>query len=418
MRKIKDEQSVSSRMSPGIGSCAAPRSSPAEMFIAFTIRSNGFFSVVIISVFVKTICKHRTFYTKRHITYSMKQRNTETDNGIPFFIAAGLYVLHIVFNSPVKEGMISSFMNCVEYVLPSVFPALILTTLMTYVGMPKGIKKITEFFIEKIFGVPKQAAQILFYGLIAGYPAGIKTAVTLRKEKICSARSAKTAGLIATNPGIAFTILTLGKQTSSPKLGALLYLAVTFSQIVCSFFLRKKNKAKEAVAIFQSPSKDFRTALTQAVSSSVNACISFTSWITAFGIISGLTSLLPLQSFQKLLSPFLEVTQATSVSLVNHNYPATAFSLGFGGLCVFFQLLPDMVFLGISPAAFLLFRLANGLLAAGIMALFSFIFPASVTAAVYTISPLPTIHTFGEVFSLFFFCVIFMFGLANKLSVC
>ena len=158
--------------------------------------------------------------------------------------------------------------------------------------------------------------------------------------------------------------------------------------------------------------------LTNAVSGTADACISMTAWITAFGAVSQLTRIIPLHNFRPALLPFLEVTQATSNYLYNSNYSLAAFSLGFGGICIFFQLLPDMLKLEISPLRFLIFRTVCGLFSAGIMQCLCRLFPAAVTVSVWPGNAALQLSSNTGAFSMLFFCVIFMFGLANKFSLC
>lgn len=337
---------------------------------------------------------------------------------ILFSVTAALYIAILVFHQEAKEGLIAAFGNCVNNVLPSVFPALLLTSCMTDAGLPDILKKTAGRFFSEIFGVSSGCAEIIIYGLIAGYPAGMKTAVKCSENRTCSQEEIRRTALTATNPGIAFTVLSLNKQTGSTKIGVLLYLSVTAAQILSAQFIRKKINKKRTEPYSRESKANSAMILTNAVSGAANACISMTAWITAFGAISQLTSIIPLQGFRSVFLPISEVTQATREYLYTKNYPLAAFSLGFGGICIFFQLLPDMLELGISPLRFLAFRTACGLFSAGIMQCLSRLIPASITVSVWTENTTFPIRTGPGVFSLFFFCVIFMFGLANKFSLC
>lgn len=346
-----------------------------------------------------------------------KSHRVKSNKGILFTIAAVIYILMLIFHQAAKEGAISAFKNCAYNVLPSVFPALLLTSFMTDTGMPAPLHKTAGKIFSVIFGTSSDCAEIILYGLIAGYPAGMKTAVKCSKNKVSTHKNIRKAALTATNPGIAFTVLSLGKQTGSAKVGLYLYISVTAAQIISAQFIRKKDDTTEIGSYDIRNRVDPSVLLNNAVSGAANACISMTAWITAFGAFSQLTSLIPLRIFSSVLLPVSEVTHATSDLLHIQNYPLAAFSLGFGGICVFFQLLPDILELGISPFRFLIFRFVCGTFSAAVMKCLARFIPAAITVSTWPADTALHVRSNGCVLSLFFFCVIFMFGLANKLPI-
>lgn len=338
---------------------------------------------------------------------------------IAFTSAVAIFILLIQWNDASKAGITEAFTNCVQKLLPSVFPPLILTSFMTKTGLPEGLRNILKRIFRILFGLAGNCPEILLFGMISGYPAGIKTSVSAMKEGICTLEEAAAGALISMNPGIAFTILNLGKLCGSLRMGSIMYLSVTAGQLTTALLFRKKEKRHESEQLQKTNGKtSFSSALTSSVSTAAESCISMTAWISAYGVLNGLVKKSSFRILSGIIDKLGEVSYATRKALYNQDIVSTVFSLGFGGFCVILQLLPDLLFLRISLIRFLAFRFVNGIVSAGFAKILTRVFPVTIKTFSFDDPLIFRSRSFSEAISLIFFCFIFMFGIANKISLC
>lgn len=336
-----------------------------------------------------------------------------------FFCTAALFALLIIKSSEVKAAVTQVFTGCARNIIPPLFPALALSGFMSLNGLPGTLRKTVGAAARTLLGISPDCTGAVVFGAAAGYPAGVKTAVQLFAGGRADKDSCARAAALFVNPGVVFTVITVGRQMCGSALtGVLLYTSVLLAQFLTGIITRKpiKNNTIKTETV---SSEDYGQNLINAVNTAVSSCVSITAWITLFGAAQALVKLLPLRRFDGVLSLTSEVTQAVSYSLYTNSLPKCAFALGSGGLCVVCQLMPDIKKLGIPLRRFLFYRLFIGALSAVITKLALFLFPAAVTtgsvSAVFALSQTPSPRGF---FSLLFLCVIFMFSIANRLESC
>ena len=265
---------------------------------------------------------------------------------------------------------------CIGTLIPSLFPSLIVTSALSQTGIPPAIRKMLFFPVHFLTGAPFSAAECFLLGQTAGYPAGIKTAAAAYEKESLSQAQAEQSALINVNPGLPFSILIAGKAFSgNSATGAVLYSAVFLSDLLLGIILRRsKNDACKPV---QNRDTHFTASdiLVKSVSEAAAATLNICAWILAFFIFTAPLSLLPQLSP---LTYVLEVTKATEFCVVNNKYPQAAFCMGFGGLCIFFQQIPDLRRLKIPLLRYLLSRLFCGLLSFLLVLLLRTVFPHAI----------------------------------------
>ncbi len=348
----------------------------------------------------------------------MKQKRNKTKN-LCFFTAALLFILLIIFSSDVKKAAYDSLKNCAENIVPPLFPALILSSFMTSIGLPKIIKKLFGFPVKRLYGLSENCTEAVLFGSAAGFPSGVKIAVQLYREGKISEKDAVRAALLTVNPGIVYTVTAVGGMIfGSIKTGIMLYISVLSSQTLCAVLTKRKRSENIIIKTSENIDFDFSSALTSSVSRSVTACISMSSWIILFGAFSAIVNNFTLQFNLQQSRLFTEVTDAVSYSLYRNSPEMCAFALGFGGICIFLQLLPELHELGIKPFLYFAYRFMNGGFAWLFMTVLQKLF-ASEALAVFAEYPVTPIHSsFTCMLSLTFLCIIFMFGIANRFEIC
>lgn len=343
----------------------------------------------------------------------MRQQTTQRINSIIFFVALLFYVAAFIFNESVKQGVINGVGVCIDSVIPSLFPMLIISTFITNVGIPKKIKKIIFFPIKKITGVHENAAESFILGAIAGYPVGVKTAFSLYMQKKIDIKDAQNAALINVNPGLAFSLIVTGKIFfGSSLLGLTLFFSVSAANLILGILLKQKKKKIASERYDAKNNTDISLCLINAVSSSVKSIVSICAWIVVFSAFTE-----PLNEMIKTpyIKIFFEVTSGASFCAENGFLSLCAFTMGFGGFCIFFQLLPEIKGLGISPAKFLLCRLFSGTAAFVVEKIIIDIVPIQITAfsSAEASVKLSSASISGSM-ALIFLCAVFMISIYNN----
>ena len=294
-------------------------------------------------------------YSMKHISDSKKQILSS---------AAVLLLSALVIqqNSLVRDGVSQGIAVCTGSVIPSLFPMLILSAFLTSAGLPQPLCGLLFFPIKKLTGVSADAAECFLFGSTAGYPVGVKTSAALFRKNQLSKPSATRAALLNVNPGVAFSVLTVGKQFfGNTVIGLSLFTSVTLSNLAAGILLNLIMPLQERpVKKEDAGSTVYSAALITAVESSVRSLVSISAWIVAFSAFTA-----PLQAVinTPILISLLEVTNAAQTCARHGNCALCAFSLGFGGFCVFLQLLPELKTLGITAAKYLGVRVFAGLCA-------------------------------------------------------
>ena len=302
--------------------------------------------------------------------------NQKSKNKIILFICTlPLTAAVLVWNDAVKEGVIAGIILCLNTVVPSLFPMLIISSFVASVGIPNGIKRFLFIGLRRITRLSDTCAEAFFFGGICGYPVGVKTTLSLLESGKINETQAQKSALINVNPGIAFSLLVAGKQfCGSVILGVTLYLSVTISNLLLCIFLRSSEKPKNENNNHNYEINISET-LIRAVAGSVNSMVAICAWITVFSAFSALLIKLPAR---EIILLFSEVTNAVKISAAQQKYSVCAFEMGFGGFCIFFQLLPDLIKMHIKPWKYLLCRTFSGLCAGVLQYIFIKLIPGIV----------------------------------------
>lgn len=317
----------------------------------------------------------------------------------------------LIWNDEVKEGVINGISICMNTVVPSLFPMLIISAFFASVGMPDRIKRILFYPIKKVMHLSGQCAEVFYLGGTAGYPVGVKTAVSMYNSGKLDLSEAQKTALINVNPGIAFSLFVAGKQLCGTLIiGITLYFSVTISNLLLSYFLRGKEKTQKNDNKNYSETS-ISNAFINAVEGSVKSIVSICAWITVFTAFLALLIKLPAH---KIILLFVEVTNAVKRSAAQQKYAICAFEMGFGGFCIFFQLLPDLIRLQIRPWKYLACRTFSGLSAYVLEFFFIKTIPGIIltNASCNTVFKPSSTSVYGSA-ALVFLCIVFMLSLTD-----
>ena len=343
----------------------------------------------------------------------MKRYFAAAKNNLVFFVALAALAMLFVMHSTVKQRVSDALSLCCGTLIPSLFPALAVTSFLARSGIPDPIRKIAFFPLHLLTGAPYAAAPCFLLGQTAGYPAGVKAASALYRQGLLSRQQAANAALVNVNPGLPFSILIVGKSFAGNTLtGVSIYASAVLADLLLSLFFRRSFLKDNNTNFSDTVPENTATLLIRAVKDACEGTIHICAWITAFSVFSA-----PIERFP-FLSPaavLLETTNGAAACVSAGNYPLCAFSMSFGGFCLLFQLLPDLKAMGIPAYRYLAFRSLGGIFAFTVQVLLQHMFP-SVVPAVHLQKPVfhVTAGSYLSAAALLLTCAVFMLNLISE----
>lgn len=353
--------------------------------------------------------------------------------------AIGLLCLGLLlFSFPANsaEGARKGITLCLDLLIPSLFPFFVLSSLFIKTGLAGLFARPLQHLMYPLFGVGGAGATPLILGILGGYPVGARTVAQLRTQNECSAQEAQRLALFCNNCGPAFLVGAVGVGIfGSESIGFLLLAANSLSAILLGIGLHvvfgktQQNKTTPTTPL-QPLSAVFPDCVHSAFSSSLNVCayVILFSVLTALAdcsgilpaISNGFAALFGGENSRSLCRSFfiglVELSTGTAAlePSVPLALPLAAFILAWGGLSVHCQTLPFWQAADIRATPYLIAKLVQGLLSAGLLILllphFSLSLPVMAPAKFF---PAPTL--FGrEIFALWLLSGVYFFVFGKK----
>lgn len=227
-----------------------------------------------------------------------------------------LLVLTLFLPRVSAEGVWEGAKIACRGALPALFPALVLSGILTSSHLPGGRY------------LP------LVLGLVCGFPVGAITVCEMKKQGVLDRRSAERLLFCCCNTGPAFVVGFCGTALGSVRAGAILYGMECAVALLLFFLFVPKNKtnagAKEALSLYD--------AITRAAESflSIAGCVLFFSCVASL-----LLAILPVHDpGEALLRLLLEVTGGVTAAAkypLSASFPLCAAGIGWAGLSVCLQ---------------------------------------------------------------------------------
>ncbi|WP_411676252.1 sporulation protein [Caproicibacter sp.] len=289
----------------------------------------------------------------------------------------------LIFPVQAAQGAKNGIGYCLEVLVPSLYPFMVLSVFIVKSGLSRKISGIFEGPTQKLFRLPGSAAPTVLMSLIGGYPAGARSVASLYEDGEISQKQAERMLGFCVNAGPSFVITAVGAGfLKSPRAGAVLFAAqgIVFLLLGIGSGLTAKREApgrggKRAKAY--GASQALITSAADAAHSTINMCC----FVILFAALMNLLRMScsdPARSAA--LSALLEVTGGCS-DLARLGVPPWVFSaaIGWGGICVHFQVLSTLTELKINKARFVLFRFFQAVLSAAVSWGLMLLFPETET---------------------------------------
>lgn len=293
---------------------------------------------------------------------------------VVFYISLICVLIFIFLNltnqSVCVDGAVSGLILCGNVIIPSLFPFTVCVIFILKTEILNSISFLNKFSL-KVFGLNYKLFSVFLLSMLGGYPIG---------AKILNEPKYKTNACVminyCVNAGPAFIILAVGNgMLGSQKIGFVLFISHILTSIILACFYKKEIKTD----IYENKNPKFNIIDNFVLSVSESACTVFNicSFVILFStIINYINFYSEKFSFIKYFVYFLEITNAVSQT---KNILLVSFLLGFGGICVWLQVLSLGRNIKINITKFVISRIFHGLISSSITMIILKIFNISVT---------------------------------------
>lgn len=287
----------------------------------------------------------------------------------------------LIFPAQAAQGAADGVGYCLDILVPSLYPFMVLAVFVVKSGLARRIGGFLEGFTQRVFRLPGCAAPTILMSVIGGYPAGARSIAALYEDGSISRSQAERMLCYCVNAGPSFVVTAVGVGfLKSPKAGGILLAAqlIVFLVLgVCCGLAAKREPAPAGGRKAQET--DAPQALIASAADAARATLGMCCFVVLFAALMNLLRIFvadPAPSAA--LSAVLEVTGGCS-DLARLGAPAWAISaaIGWGGVCVHFQVFSSLNGLNFSRLRFVLFRALQGLLSAAVSAGLMLLFPES-----------------------------------------
>ena len=279
-----------------------------------------------------------------------------------------------------KDGVINGIELCLRVLIPSLFPFMALSALTVKLGICGIIGRRLGGITRKVFGVSGTLAPVVLLSLIGGYPVGAKGIAELKNSGAISEDEAKRASLFAVCAGPGFLINYVGSSLyGNAHIGMIILLAQVISVILTGLFLRlicgevKSYSSKKEIYIKPLP---LSNALVESTYSAADGMGKICALVLIFSAATGIISNILPGNLLKIWMILAEVCSAVKLTAGEYPLWVTAFAVGFGGICVHFQIISALDGIKINKLLFFFFRIIQGVITALLTWIFSSLFTA------------------------------------------
>ncbi len=375
---ISIEPHFGSFLFPGFLLIISPRSAPMSHFMLAKIKKSP-------SAYILTgdAMKYRVI--------------SKTAAGLTVLLTVMVMAALLIFSADAASGVSAGLRGAAELLVPSLFPFMAVSAFVIRSGAADSIGALLSPVTRRIFRLPASCAAAIFLSFAGGFPVGAKCVRLLYERGSINARQAEQMMSFCVCSGPAFLITGVGTLLlHNTSLGVTLYFSQLISGIIigiaAGFIYGRGDISGQTKLPVKDETPEIRpdtksAGLTGAFISSVTdaagSVISLTAMVAIFGGFirvcdaSGVNgSISTALRFLGADIPFAdnffyiltEVTRASS-SIAEGGCPLWlfAFAVGFGGLCVHFQIFAVLGDTGISRLRFFMFRLMNAFLSSVIV---------------------------------------------------
>ncbi len=291
---------------------------------------------------------------------------------VNIFKAIGIFLLCIaalLFSKECSKGAEKGIGLCLSTLVPSLFPFMALASYITESGLAEKIGRHLSWLTKLLFRLDGCFASAILLSVTGGYPVGAKAVNSLYKKGVASESECKRASLFLVCSGSGFLVNFIGTQLySSIEIGFIIFAAQCISVLILGVVLKfvyrnKSNYNSNSEILINTPQKG--DALVKSVLDGARGMFAICAFVVLFSAFTEIfCSHIADENIQK---PFLILTEVCgAVTVISKDCPieVVAFSAGFGGLCVHFQIFSALGDIKVNKLLFFVYRILQGLITA------------------------------------------------------
>lgn len=288
----------------------------------------------------------------------------------------------IVFQQSCSRGALKGISLCLNVLVPSLFPFMAASTFIVKSGLAQKAGKPLSKITKVLFGLSGSFAPVIFLSMLGGYPVGAKGISQLYESKTACERECKRAAMFAVCAGPGFIISFVGASLyNSSAVGLIIFGSQIISVIFTGLILKLFAKSHEYSDTWEKTSfkpVSVSSAIVESAAEGAKGILSVCAFVVLFSAFTEIISQVISDNFAKgAVYCLLEVCTAVNFLSGESTLEMSAFAIGFGGLCVHFQIFSALGKLKINKALFFLIRIMQGIITALLVYLGTKLFPVS-----------------------------------------
>lgn len=267
-------------------------------------------------------------------------------NLIIMFLILYITLQVLINSSEVVKAVVFSIDIFKNSVFPSLFPFLVLSSLLINYGFVELCAKFFKPIMNHLFKMNANAAFVFVMSLLSGFPSNSKYTKELYLKGVLTEDEASKILMFTHFSNPLFILGTVGIFLNNQKIALLVLFCHYITNVIIGLIFRKLSPSKETNVTFDRKPLSFGNALREATTNAINTLLLILGTITVFLVLSTIInkqfSLPPF--IQTMISGLLEMTQGLKyASLLNVDLRTKAILmtmfLSFGGLSVHMQVL-------------------------------------------------------------------------------
>lgn len=326
------------------------------------------------------------------------------------------FLLALIMPETVSDSVRAGLMLCGKTLIPSLFPYMILSSLLVQL-LSNNTRSGKTNFICRTFGISGCGGSALLIGCLAGYPSGAKTIADLYRSGAIKKQEAERLLSFSCNAGPAFIFGMIGALYHSLYVCIAILCIHLGSSILlgCITPGKVRFRGEDDMMEHEPQLPKLSDCLLRATASATDSLLKICGMVSLFSILMSLEKAL-LNNFSCLhlfLAAFTELTGGLQ-TIADANigwslkFSLTAAAVSFGGLCVITQTAAVLSDTDLKLGSYVKGKIAQAILSAILAWPISRLISPAVKTAAFTnvrvaISPLPWM-----IFSAVVYIVIFL----------
>lgn len=277
-------------------------------------------------------------------------------------------------------GAMEGLFYCGNILLPSLFPFAVFSALAVKSGFAESFGKLFTSVTRKLFHTDGTVGTVILLGFAGGFPIGAKGVATLYEEHKISKETAQSLTMFTVGGGVGFTVTVIGISFyRNIYVGLILWGCQIISQTVLGIIACRKIVFKPVITP-EYHKKPLSVCIVESTQSGVESMLSLCGMVILFSCVFGILENLKIVDYtewllEKLTFPLPVAKSMTGVlwevtkgcnNCLDYGCPLwlISFALGWGGICVHFQIYSIAHALEIPKMKFMFYRFMQGILSA------------------------------------------------------